>query len=326
MKAITMTQFGAPNVLTLSDIPRPIISSEQLLVKVHAIGVNRADILQRRGKYPPVPGDSDILGLEIAGTIVTVGDNVVDWRVGDKVFGLVGGGAYAEYCLLDSQMAMKIPDNWSFEQAAAVPEVFMTANETIFELGQLQQGETLLLHAAASGVGTAALQMAKYIGAAVIASVSNENKKASIKKLGADFVINYKKENLFAKCFEYTNQLGVDVIEDFIGAEYLQQHLALLKMNGRLILVALMRGSEALFDMRLVLKKRLQIKGSVMRTRTLSDKREITQRFVKRWLPILQQGSIHPVVDKVFSFDEVAKAHEYMEANKNIGKIILTVS
>lgn len=325
MKAITLTSFGAPSVLIISDVPKPTTTKETLLVKVHAVGINRADTLQRQGKYPPAPGESDILGLEIAGVVVEVGENVSGWKVGDKVFGLVGGGAYAEYCLLDSQMAMRIPDNWTFEQAAAVPEVFMTANETVFELGQLKADETLLLHAAASGVGTAVLQMAHYVGAKVIASVGDDNKIAKVKNLGADFVINYKKENLFEKCLEYTDGLGVDVIEDFIGAEYLQQHLELLKTNGRLISVALMRGAKAELDMRLVLKKCLQIKGSVMRTRPLAFKREITKRFAQRWLPILARGDIHPVIDKTFAFDEVSKAHEYMEANKNIGKIILTL-
>lgn len=321
MKCIKTAGFGGVDVLRVTEEAQPSVSAEDVLVKVYAAGVNRADLLQRMGKYPPPPGESDILGLEIAGEIVAVGEACTSWRVGDRVFGLVGGGGYAEYCLLDSKMAMRIPDDWSYVEAAAVPEAFMTADMTVFELGELKAGETLLLHAAASGVGTAALQMAKYCGARVIGSVSQDEKVRKILSLGADVAINYKKQDLFETLHHITS--GVDVIEDFIGGAYLKPHLHLLNPGGRLIVVSLLQGHIGELDMRLLLSKRLQIKGSVMRSRTLEDKRTITARFVARWLPILMAGDIKPVIDKTFSFEEVQAAHTYVASNQTKGKVIL---
>lgn len=323
MKAVILKGFGGTEVLTLGDLPKPKPTDKQLLVRVHATALNRADILQRQGKYPPPPGDTEILGLEIAGEITELGCEVKDFKIGQRVFGLVGGGGYAEYCVIDAKMAMLIPENWPFTEAAAVPEAFFTANETVFTLGELKAGESILIHAAGSGVGTAAVQMAHYIGATVYGTAGEIKKIDRVISLGATAVINYKTQDFAAEIMRLTQQQGVDVIEDFIGADYFARNLSLLKPAGRLISIGLMGGSRSEIDLRLVLTKRLQIKGSVLRTRSLEDKRAITHRFQERWLPVLKTGKIKPIVHAVFPLDKVREAHELMEANENFGKIIL---
>lgn len=322
MRAITYQTFGEPSVLNIEEIPTPTPGPEQLLIQVKAAALNRADILQRRGKYPPPQGESDILGLEIAGEVAAVGQNVTDYKIGDRVFGLVGSGGYAQYCVIDSHVAMRIPDTMSFIEAAAVPEAFLTALEALFTLGNLQPDESVLIHAGGSGVGTAAIQLAKFCGATVYTTVGHTEKISRVKLLGADYVIPYKNSD-FAN--EIQQQGGVDVIIDFIGARYFENHLALLKTLGRLICVGMMGGSNAQIDLNLVIKKRLQIKGLIMRARSLSDKRHMSQHFSKTWLPHFESGKIHPVVDSVFPFNEVHAAHTYMEHNANIGKIILQI-
>ncbi|MDH4249172.1 MAG: NAD(P)H-quinone oxidoreductase [Deltaproteobacteria bacterium] len=325
MKAVTFKGYGDPSVLTLSDIPQPRPGPEQVLVRVRATALNRADTLQRKGLYPPPPGDSDIPGLELAGEVVEWGEKAGSFSVGQKVFALVGGGGYAEYALVDKDMAMTIPHGWSFEKAAAIPEVFFTANETIFELGGLQPGQTLLLHAGGSGVGTAAIQMAHHIGAKVYFTAGSQDKIDRGLALGADGGINYKTQDFVAEIKKYTNGAGADVVEDFLGASYLQRNMESLKNGGRLIIVALMGGSKVELDMATLQRKRLQIKGSVMRSRPLQDKRDITHRFKERWLPVLKEGKINEIIDCVFPLEQVREAHEYMELNKNFGKIILKV-
>lgn len=325
MKAITVTNFGGPEVLQVVDILKPTPGPEQLLVKVHATALNRADTLQRQGKYAPPPGESETLGLEIAGEIAAWGAGVSGFKKGQRVFGLVGGGGYAEYCLIDAAMAMLVPENWHYTQAAAVPEVFFTADETVFELGQLQRGESILVHAGASGVGSAAVQMAHYVGATVYFTAGTEEKINKVLALGATHGINRKTEDFAEEIARLTQGQGVDVIEDFVGADYFPRNIQSLKPSGRLICIALMRGSMAEIDLKQVIFKRLQIKGSIMRIRSLEDKRLITKRFQKRWLPVLAAGKISPVIDSIFSLEEAAKAHERMEANLNFGKMILTI-
>ncbi len=325
MQAITLQGFGGVEVLSLSDYPMPTPAAEQVLVKVHAIGVNRADVLQRRGLYPPPAGDSELMGLEIAGEVIAIGSAVVGIETGQRVFGLVGGGGYAEYVLMDYQMAMPIPDDWSYAYAAAIPEVFMTANETIFELGRLQAGESILIHAGGSGVGTAATQMAHHAGATVYVTAGSAEKIERAISLGASAGINYHTQDFAEEVMRLTEGAGVDVVEDFIGASYLASNIKVLKTGGRLLIVALMGGHLAELKLSTVLSKRLQIIGSVMRARSLADKRAITQRFVNRWLPLLRQGEIKPIIDRQFALSEAAAAHEYMEANQNFGKILLVV-
>lgn len=325
MRAITISAPGGPEVLRLTDVPEPTPNPEQLLVRVRATALNRADTLQRRGHYPPPRGESDILGLELAGEVEAVGAATQGFNVGDRVFGLIGGGGYAEKALIDYRMAMPMPTDWSFVEAAAVPEVFLTANETLFTLGQLAPGETVLIHAGASGVGTAGIQMAKHIGAQVLATAGAPEKIARLTALGVDAGINYKTEDFALRVRELTHQRGVELVQDFIGAAYWQRNLQCLKVGGRLVLVGLMGGAKIEANLGLILSNRLHIIGSVMRSQSLEDKIAITQRFRERWLPLLAQRVIRPIIDTTFPLAEAAAAHQYMEDNRNVGKIMLLV-
>ena len=325
MKAIIRTGDGGPEVLKLSEAPAPTAGPKQLLINVKATALNRADTLQRRGLYPPPPGESDILGLEIAGTIEGMGDEATGFRGGDRVFGLVGGGGYAEQAVIDYRMAMPIPEGWSFEQAAAVPEVFFTANETLFTLGGLSEGEAVLIHAGGSGVGTAGTQMAHQAGARVFITAGSEEKIRRSKALGCTEGINYKERDFAEEIMRLTGGEGVDVVQDFIGAPYLERNLSILKPRGRLLMVGLMGGPNVEINLGHILRKRLQIFGSVMRPLPLEEKIKITGRFVNRWLPLLREGKIKWIIDTIMPLSQAREAHEYMEANKNFGKIILKI-
>ena len=326
MKAIIRTGDGGPEVLQLAEVPSPTPTATQLLVDVHATALNRADTIQRRGGYPPPPGESDIIGLEIAGTVSAMGDAVESGiSEGDRVFGLVGGGGYAEQAVIDYRMAMPIPDGWSFEQAAAVPEVFFTANENIFTLGKLSAGETILIHAGGSGVGSAGVQISRHAGATVFVTAGTQEKINGCKELGATDGINYKTTDFVTEIQRLTDGQGVDVVLDFIGAPYFERNLSILKTKGRLLQVGLIGGSTTEINLNTVMRNRLQIIGSVMRPQSIDEKIAITQRFVERWLPALKNGVLQPVIDTVFPLAQAAQAHEYMEANRNFGKILLKV-
>lgn len=325
MRAITFEAPGGPEVLRLADVPAPVPGPGQLLVRVRATALNRADTMQRRGHYPPPPGDSDILGLELAGEVEALGPQTHGFAPGDRVFGLVGGGGYAEQALLHAQMAMPIPTGWSFVDAAAVPEVYFTAQETLFTLGRLVAGETVLIHAGASGVGTAGIQMAHHLGARVFATAGSDEKVARIMALGADAGINYKTEDFAERVRALTHNAGVDLVQDFIGAAYWQRNLRCLAVGGRLVLVGLMGGAKVEADLGLILRQRLQIIGSVLRSQSLANKIAITQRFRERWLPLLAQGTLRPIIDTSFPLADAAAAHRYMEDNRNVGKIMLVM-
>lgn len=325
MQAVTFKTPGGPEVLQLTTVPDPVPTAEQVLVRVRATALNRADTLQRTGNYPPPPGESDILGLELAGEVEAVGAAVKGIAPGDRVFGLVGGGGYAEKAVIDARMTMPIPATWSFVQAAAVPEVFFTAQETLFTLGNLKEGETVLIHAAASGVGTAGIQMAHEAGARILVTAGSEEKIRRCGELGATAGCNYKGQDFADWVKEVTKGQGVDLIQDFIGAAYWNRNLQSLKVGGRLVLVGLMGGAKVEANLQLLMAKRLQVFGSVLRSRPLADKIAITQRFCGRWLPLLAAGRIKPIVDRVFPLARAAEAHRYMEENRNFGKIILEV-
>ena len=326
MKAIIRTDDGGPEVLQLAEVPSPTPTATQLLVDVHATALNRADLIQRRGGYPPPPGESEILGLEIAGTVSAVGDAVGNGiSEGARVFGLVGGGGYAEQAVIDYRMAMPIPDEWSFEQAAAVPEVFFTANENIFTLGKLSAGETILIHAGGSGVGSAGIQISQHAGATVFVTAGTPEKIDKCKALGAVEGIHYKTTDFVTEIQRLTNGQGVDVVLDFIGAPYLERNLSILKTRGRLLQVGLIGGATAEINLGAVMRNRLQVIGSVMRPQSIDEKIAITQRFVERWLPELKRGVLQPIIDTVFPLAQAQQAHEYMEANRNFGKILLKV-
>ena len=325
MQAIRVTKPGGPEVLQLMTVPDPVPTAEQLLVRVRATALNRADTLQRTGNYPPPAGETDTLGLELAGEVEAVGSAVKEIKPGDRVCALVGSGGYAEKAVFDVRMAMPIPPGWSFVQAAAVPEVFFTAQETMFTLGNLKAGETVLIHAAASGVGTAGIQMAREIGARILVTAGSADKIQRCLELGATAGCNYKERDFADWVKEVTKDQGVDLIEDFIGASYWDKNLRSLKIGGRLVLVGLMGGVKVEANLQLIMAKRLQIFGSVLRARPLTDKIDITQRFRERWLPLLASGRIKPIVDRVFPLAQAADAHRYMEENRNFGKIILEV-
>ena len=326
MRAVLLDGFGGTEVLRLGERPRPSPQEGQLLVRVRCTALNRADVMQRRGHYPPPPGESEVLGLELAGDVVSVGEGVSEtqWQ-GRRVFGLVGGGAYAEYALLHQQLAILIPEDWSYEKAAAIAEVFLTADETLFTLGGLRAGESVLIHAAASGVGSAAVQMARQAGATVFGTAGSAEKIELLRRLGVHAAIPYREVDFAARIAELTANQGVDLIADFIGGAYLSRNLASLNHGGRLLIIALLDGAQATLDLRVVLRKRLQIIGSVLRTRSLADKTRITQNFRQRWLPLLVQGKIAPQIDSIYPIEQVRQAHDRMEANLNCGKILLTL-
>ncbi len=323
MRAVTQTEFGRPEVLQINEINKPDVVAGKVLVKVHACGMNRADTLQRRGVYPPPAGESDILGLEVSGEIAALGDGVSEWSLGDRVCALVGSGAYAEYCLVDAGMLMAIPKAMTFEQAAAIPEAFLTAMQALFTLGELDDKQSVLIHAGASGVGTAAVQLAKLKRAKIFFTAGSTQKIEKVKLLGGDVGINYKQQAFREVVSQHSNTHGVDVILDFIGAAYFDDNLHCLAKGGRLINIAMMQGSRAELSLARLIRYRLQIKGLIMRSRSIDAKREMTQRFVKDFLPLFNQQILQPVVDTVFPIDQVVEAHHYMEDNKNTGKIIL---
>jgi len=325
MKAVTLKAFGGPEVLQVGEVPTPTPGADQLLVRVRATALNRADTLQRKGAYPPPPGESEILGLELAGEVESWGAAVTGAKKGQRIMALVGGGAYAEYCLVDKDMAMPIPDGWSFTQAAAVPEVFFTANETIFVLGNLQSGESLLCHAGGSGVGTAAIQMAHHAGAKVYFTAGSQEKIDRAMALGADAGINYRTHDFAEEIKRLTQGKGVDVIEDFLGASYFARNIASLSTQGRLVIVALMGGSKTEIDLSQIQRRRLAIFATTLRARPLPEKRKVTRRFMERWLPPLVQGRLKPIIDSVYPLEKAAEAHRRMDGNENFGKIVLEV-
>lgn len=325
MKAIIVDKPGSADQLKLGEYPKPVCGENEILVKVKATALNRADILQREGKYPPPVGASPILGLEMSGIVEEVGSKVFKWKRGDKVFGLLPGGGYAEYAVIHENMAMEIPANIPFEEAAAIPEAFLTAYQSLVWLGELKAGETVLIHAGASGVGTAAIQISREIGAKIIITSSKEKHKIC-KELGADLTVDYKTQSFKDEVLNFTNNYGVDVIIDFIGGSYFKHNIESLTRDGRLILLATLSGGKVDdFDMRQILTKRLKIIGSTLRSRSLDYQIKLTNDFKEFALHKIRRGIIKPVIDEVFNLKDAALAHKKMEENRNTGKIILKV-
>ncbi|MCF8034293.1 MAG: NAD(P)H-quinone oxidoreductase [Desulfarculaceae bacterium] len=326
MQAILLREFGGPEQMYLGEAPEPVLKEREVLVKVKAAGVNRADTLQRKGLYPPPPGESEIMGLEVAGEVVALGPGCTRSQVGDKVFGIVSGGGYAELCAIDESLAMPIPEGLEFSQAAGMAEVFLTAHQALFWLCGLEAGEWALIHAGASGVGTAATQLARAAGAKVMVTAGSEAKLAACQALGARVGINYKQQDFVAAAKKATNDAGPAVIIDFIGGDYFQRNLETLALDGRMVMLATIGGGEAeKVNLRLILGKRLKVMGSTLRSRTLAYRAELTADLSQRWLPLFTQGKLRPVIDSVIPWDQAASAHERMEANLNTGKIILAV-
>jgi len=327
MQAVLVKSPGGPDQLYLGQAPDPQIKENQVLVKIRAAGVNRADTLQRRGQYPPPPGESEILGLEMAGEVVEASPGCERLKPGDKVFGILSGGGYAEYVALDEGLAMPIPEGIAFEQAAGMAEVFLTAYQALFWLGRLQPGENVLIHAGASGVGTAATQLAKLAGARVLVTASSQEKLDACRALGADVGINYKQEDFPTRVMEATDKHGADVLIDFIAAAYYQRNLASLALDGRMVMLAFIGGHLAeSVDLRPMLGKRITVMGTTLRSRTLDYRVRLSREFTAKYLAKFTSGEIKPVLDSVIPWSDVRAAHERIEANLNVGKIILRIS
>ena len=325
MKAIVITQPGAPDVLQLAERPKPSFNADEVLVKVSAAGINRPDVFQRKGNYPPPAGaPQDIPGLEIAGTIVEIGTDVSRWKIGDKVCDLVMGGGYAEYCTVPEGQCLPIPENLSFVEAASLPETFFTVWSNVFDRGHLQKGESLLVHGGSSGIGVAAIQMAKALGSTVYTTAGSDEKCKFCEKLGAAKAINYKTENFADAIKQLTNNKGVDVILDMIGGDYTAPNLQSLAEEGRLVFINTMKGKDVNIDLAIVMRKRLTITGSMLRSREISFKAAIAQNLEKDIWPLLRSGEIKPVIYKVFPAEQAAAGHQLMESGEHIGKIVLT--
>ena len=326
MRAVVLTQFGDPDVLQLTDIPAPTPGPEEMLVQVRATALNRADLLQRRGFYPnPFPDAYDVPGMEFAGTVASVGERVRAWKAGDAVMGIVSGGAYGEQLVVHERQAMRIPVGVSLADAAAIPEVFITAWDAIVVQGGLTSGRWVLVHAAASGVGTAAVQIAKAIGARVVATCS-AGKGAAVRALGADVVVDYAAEDFVQAVRDATGGRGVDVILDVIGGEYLDRNVAAIAVKGRIVQVGVMAGGAVAFNVGALLPKRASITGTVLRARPLEEKIAISQRFAAEVLPLFESGALRVVIDSRYRLDDIAAAHAYMETNANVGKILIDVT
>ncbi|HMQ59548.1 MAG TPA: NAD(P)H-quinone oxidoreductase [Flavilitoribacter sp.] len=325
MKAVLIREPGPAENLHIGNFPDPEPGEQEILIRVAATALNRADILQRQGKYPPPPGESPVLGLEVAGTVVKTGPGVSLWQPGDLVCGLLGGGGYAEFAVLHEKMALPVPENLSLESAAAVPEVFLTAYQALHWIAGLQRGETVLIHAGASGVGTAAIQLCRASGAKAIVTASPE-KHPTCLQLGASRAIDYKSEHFRDAALEFTDGNGVNAILDFIGSPYFNDNLESLAHDGRLVVLAAMGGIKAKdVNLGLILRNRLQITGTTLRARTTDYKIRLTAAFRKQYWPLFENGSLHPVIDSVYDWNDVVMAHTHMENNRNQGKIVLKI-
>ncbi len=327
MKAIVISSHGGPETLQFRDVPDPIPGPEDLLVRVKATALNRADILQRMGQYPQ-PGprpEFEIPGLEFAGEVLQAGPRVEGFVTGDRVMGLLAGGGYAEQVVTHHRLAMKVSASLSWHEAGATPEVYITAHDALAQCG-LVAGETVLVHAVGSGVGVAAIQVAKAMGASLVLGTAGSSEKlARARELGLDVAINYREQDFAAETLAATGGRGVDVILDVIGAEYWEKNMRSLAVKGRMVIVGLMGGAAAQANLGMLLSKRLQVRGTVLRARPLEEKALATRAFEKSVLPHIASGRIKIVVDSVYPLAEAAEAHRRMEANANFGKIVLEV-
>ena len=326
MKAIVVDAETPGRPLRWTEVPDPDRGPREVLVEVHSTAVNRADLLQRAGGYPPPPGAPETLGLELAGVVTEAGDQVSRARPGDRVCALLAGGGYAERAAVDERLLIPLPGDWDFPRAAAVPEVFLTAYLNLFEEAGLQSGETVLVHGGASGVGTAAIQLARHQGCRVLATAGTEAKRDLCRRLGAELAVDYR-NGFRAAVADHLGapEGGVDVVLDVAGASHLTDNLECLGLKGRLVVLSLLGGTRADIDLSLVLRKRLRIVGSLLRARPVEEKDHIISRFRTRFLGALVSGDIEPVIDRVLPVEEAGAAHAVLERNENLGKVILQV-
>jgi NADPH2:quinone reductase len=329
MTAIGIKAPGGPEMLTPEERPVPMPGAGEILVKVAAAGVNRPDVVQRKGLYPPPKGATDIPGLEIAGEVAALGAGVTRWKAGDKVCALVIGGGYAQYCLAHESHALPVPAGLSMTEAAAVPETVFTVWHNVFERGALKSGETLLVHGGSSGIGTTAIQLAKQFGARVIVTAGSQEKCDACRKLGADVAVNYKTQDFVAETKAATDgkgaHVGADVILDMVGGDYIERNYEAAAVEGRIVQIAFLGSSKANVDFRRIMLKRLHHTGSTLRSRSVEDKGLIARAVADKVMPLIAAGKVRPVMDSTFPLAEAAKAHARMETSAHIGKIVLTV-
>jgi tumor protein p53-inducible protein 3 len=327
VKAVLMSGLGGIEYLHIGEHPDPAMKEDELLVRIRATALNRADLLQRRGKHPPPKGVPNILGLEMAGEILAAGPGAGDWKPGDRVCALLPGGGYAELVSIPAGLAMRIPPNLSFEEAAAIPEVFLTAYQNLFNVAGLSHGQTVLVHAGASGVGTAAIQLIREAGGHALVTAGSPEKLDRCLGLGANAGWNYRQGPFAPWVAEQTGARGVDIVLDFVGAPYFEQNLSSLATDGRMVVVGTLGGAEvANFSLRTLMSRRLQITGAGLRSMETPRKIDLTRNFAEFALPRFADGRLVPIVDTVFDWKDVGKAHERMEANANVGKIVLRVT
>ena len=323
MTAIEITEPGGPDVLRPAVLPVPRSGDGDVLIKVAAAGVNRPDVLQRKGGYPPPPGASPLPGLEVAGTIVEVGAGVDGWAQGDTVCALVAGGGYAEYCVAPAPQCLPVPSGLSIIEAAALPETFFTVWANVFQRGRLAAGETVLIHGGSSGIGTTAIQLAKSFGATVLTTAGSDEKCAACRDLGADWAINYKTEDFVAIAKEATAGKGVDLVLDMVGGDYLPRNISALAVDGRHVSIAFLGGAKVTLDLRPVMVRRLTLTGSTLRPRSIADKAAIAAQLREQVWPLLESGDVRPVIHATMPLEKAADAHALMETSSHIGKIIL---
>ncbi|MDR3465636.1 MAG: NAD(P)H-quinone oxidoreductase [Xanthobacteraceae bacterium] len=325
MTVVAISKPGGPEVLLPETRAVPKPGADDILIKVAAAGVNRPDVAQRSGSYPPPPGASDLPGLEVSGEVVALGANATGFKIGDKVMSLVAGGGYAQYCLTHHSHAMPVPDAFSMVEAGATPETLMTVWHNVFERGGLKAGETLLVHGGSSGIGTMAIQLAKAFGARVIVTVGSADKAAACLKLGANHAINYKTEDFVAATRTLTDNAGVDLILDMVGGEYIERNYDAAAVGGRIVQIAFLGSPKATVNFTKLMVKRLHHTGSTLRPRSVADKAAMVAAITAKVLPLLHQGRIKPLIDSTFPLEKAADAHRRMETSAHIGKIVLTV-
>ncbi|HEV3371667.1 MAG TPA: NAD(P)H-quinone oxidoreductase [Xanthobacteraceae bacterium] len=325
MTAIVIRSPGGPDMLVPQDRPVPVPGAHEMLVKVAAAGVNRPDVMQRKGLYPPPPGATDIPGLEIAGEVVALGPGVERWKAGDRVMGLVVGGGYAQFCPVHESHALPVPPSRSLIEAAAIPETVFTVWHNVFERGALKAGETLLVHGGSSGIGTIAIQLAKAKGAHVITTAGTTEKCQACRDLGADIAINYKDEDFVAATKAATRRRGADVILDMVGGDYIERNYEAAAVEGRVVQIAFAGSPKATVDFRRIMLKRLTHTGSTLRARAVEDKGAIARAVEQHVLPLIAADRVKPIIDSTFPLEQAALAHARMESSAHIGKIVLTL-
>jgi putative PIG3 family NAD(P)H quinone oxidoreductase len=322
--AITIAKPGGPEVLQPIDVPVPAPGPREVLIRVAAAGINRPDLMQREGRYPPPPGATEIPGLEVSGTVAGCGPGTARWREGDEVCALVSGGGYAEYCVAPDLQCLPLPKGLDLVSAGGVPETFFTVWMNVFDRGHLREGESFLVHGGASGIGTTAIQMARAFGARVFATSGSDEKCYACEKLGAERAINYKTEDFAAALMALTGGRGIDVILDMVGAPYFPRNVELLALEGRLLQIAVMHGAKSEINLLRLLRQRLTITGSVLRARTVEEKGTIAGQLERKVWPLVEGGKIRPIVYATFPLRQAAEAHRLMESGSHIGKIVLT--